>query len=75
MLQRVSNRLPAIAGGLGAASLVVGLGAYLVTGQFDRQVLILLEESQQEQGDNGGDVDHAPPAEGSHASEVTVLAR
>ena len=42
MLQRVSNRLPAIAGGLGAASLVVGLGAYLVTGQFDRQVLILL---------------------------------
>lgn len=41
MMQRLLNKLPAIAGALGAASLVAGAGAYLVTGQFDRQVITL----------------------------------
>ncbi len=42
MLHRLLDKLPAVAGALGAISVVAGLGTYLVTGQFDRQVLILI---------------------------------
>lgn len=42
MLQKLQNTLPPAAGALGAAVFVAGLGNYMVTGQFDRQVLVLI---------------------------------